>query len=580
MTGELENLALDSTLFPGPIAVTKGAFEAIPERLSLADSQTRILDASLRVSGILEGYLQTLHKLNLALQGSMGAEAAQWVSNLIHLPPELRVRTPLSISKAHLIWDKYAKTLFSGNLALKDGPQVSIDMLLNPEGLMINNLLIQDEESRASLALNLKKREFDLNFSGNLNKKSMDQLLAENQFLAGWIKGDFRAHILLDQPMKSTAHGKLQGAHLGSLGKLRASVNIESVSLSATNDRLTVESALCTWEDSRLTLEGNVDFSEKGFLLDMDVSVDGLEWGKVKKVFAKKNKERNLERDERLWTLPLQGILRVKSDYFTYGKLTWSPFHADVSFNHDGVSVSVNEATLCGISTPGIMEISPQGILLAVKPISKNQEVDPTLACLWDKKGLMTGNFEFGGNLGARGKYEELAKSLRGNVEFLANDGRIYRFGLLAKIFALLNVTEIFMGKLPDLGKEGFAYDSMEAKGNLHDGKLTVKEGILDGPSMKIVWKGDINLITKKMALTVLVAPLKTADRIIEKIPWLGEILGGTLISIPVGVTGDISDPTVLPLSPSAVGSEILGIMKRILQLPVKLIPFIPEKKK
>ncbi len=192
----------------------------------------------------------------------------------------------------------------------------------------------------------------------------------------------------------------------------------------------------------------------------------------------------------------------------------------------------------------------------------------------------MSGNFNLGGNLMARGKYEELTKSLRGDMEFLANDGRIYRFGVLAKIFALLNVTEIFMGKLPDLGKEGFAYNSMKASGNLREGKLAVNEGILDGPSIKIVWQGNIDLIRKKMDLTVLVAPLKTADRIIERIPWVGEILGGKLISIPIKVTGDINDPTVTPLSPSAVGSEILGIMKRILRLPVKIIPFTPKQKK
>jgi hypothetical protein len=577
MRGELENLTLDSTLFPGPIAVAKGRFEAIPERLSLTDSQTAVLDASLRVSGILGGYLKGLHKVDLTLEGSMGPEASQWVSNLVRMPPELRVRTPLSISKAHLIWDKNSKTLFSGNLAVKDGPKVSIDIHLNPEELTINNLLIQDDQSHASLALNLKKKAFDLNFSGNLNKKTLDQLLLKNQFLAGWIRGDFRAHILIDQPMRSTAQGKLQGANLSSLGKLKAPVKIESISLSATKNRLKVESALFTWEDIRLTLEGNVDFSAKGFLLDMDLSADGLEWGKVKKVFAKEHKEKDLEQAKNGWALPLQGILRVRSDYFTYGSFTWSPFHADVSFHHDGVSVSVTEANLCGISTPGIMEVSPKGILLDIKPVSKNQELGPTLACLWDKKGLMSGNFNLGGNFRGRGKHEELARSLRGNLEFLANDGRIYRFGVLAKIFALLNVTEILVGKLPDLVKEGFAYDSMEAKGNLHDAKLTVKEGIVDSPSMKIIWQGDIDLITKKLDLTVLVAPLKTADRIIEKIPWVGEILGGTLISIPIKVTGDIRDPTVTPLSPSAVGSEILGIMKRILRLPIKIIPFAPE---
>ncbi len=309
----------------------------------------------------------------------------------------------------------------------------------------------------------------------------------------------------------------------------------------------------------------------------MDLSADGLDWGKVKRILAKGNEKRNRERGENGGTYPLQGILRVKSDYFTYGSFTWSPFHADISFSHDEVSVSVTEANVCGIATPGILKVSPEGFLLDVKPVSKNQELDPTLACLWDKKGLMVGNFDLWGNLRGQGKYDELARSLRGDGEFLATGGRIYRFGLLAKVFALLNVTEIFVGKLPDLVKEGFAYDSIKAKANLHGGNLTVKEGIVDSPSMKIIWQGDIDLITKKLDLTVLVAPLKTPDRIIEKIPWVGEILQGTLISIPIKVKGDIRDPTVTPLSPSAVGSEILGIMKRILRLPFKIIPLTSE---
>ena len=62
MTGEVENLAMDSTLFPGPIAMAKGKFEAIPENLSLRDSQTNILDASLGVSGILHGYLEPVER--------------------------------------------------------------------------------------------------------------------------------------------------------------------------------------------------------------------------------------------------------------------------------------------------------------------------------------------------------------------------------------------------------------------------------------------------------------------------------------------------------------------------------------
>jgi hypothetical protein len=81
--------------------------------------------------------------------------------------------------------------------------------------------------------------------------------------------------------------------------------------------------------------------------------------------------------------------------------------------------------------------------------------------------------------------------------------------------------------------------------------------------------------------MTVLVAPLKTVDSVITRIPLVGDILGGSLISIPVSVKGDLKKPDVTILPPAAVGEGLLGIMQRTLELPVQVIqPFILEKQK
>ena len=179
----------------------------------------------------------------------------------------------------------------------------------------------------------------------------------------------------------------------------------------------------------------------------------------------------------------------------------------------------------------------------------------------------------------SRAKPEELVQSLQGNFELVANKGRIYRSMLLLKIFGLINVTEIFRGKFPDLGKEGFAYDSFIVKANLQEGKLILKEAILDGSSMELVGQGEIDLMAEEMDLTVLVAPLKTVDFVVKKIPLVRQILTGTLVSIPVKVEGDLANPTVKPFAPSAVSSELTGIMKRVFRLPIKVIqPLRPGK--
>jgi hypothetical protein len=165
-------------------------------------------------------------------------------------------------------------------------------------------------------------------------------------------------------------------------------------------------------------------------------------------------------------------------------------------------------------------------------------------------------------------------------VAFSAREGRIYRFGLLAKILSILNVTEIYRGEVPDLTGKGFAYRSMKANAKIKGGKLIMQECSIDGVSMGIACEGNIDLSEKKMNLTVLVAPFKTVDRIVDIIPLVGHVLGGNLISIPFQAKGDLKDPDVIPLPPKAVGSGVLGILERTLKLPITIIqPIFPGSK-
>jgi hypothetical protein len=120
----------------------------------------------------------------------------------------------------------------------------------------------------------------------------------------------------------------------------------------------------------------------------------------------------------------------------------------------------------------------------------------------------------------------------------------------------------------------------MTARAEIKGGKLLMQECSIDGVSMGIACEGKIDFAEKKINLTVLVAPFKTVDRIVDIIPLVGHVLGGHLISIPFQAKGDLKDPTVLPLPPKAVGSGVLGILERTLKLPITIIqPVFPDKK-
>jgi hypothetical protein len=244
------------------------------------------------------------------------------------------------------------------------------------------------------------------------------------------------------------------------------------------------------------------------------------------------------------------------------------------------VEVNIEEAILCGISTPGVVKIIDQELSFDIRPVFRSPDFEPTAKCLLGQEIRAKGDFELKGRIFAQGKPEDLFKAMEGNIELHAKDGRIDYAPGLVRIIEFLNVTEIYRGKLPDLRKEGLPYNRVTIKVTLQKDKMIVKEWTLDGPTMEIVGQGEIDLSEQTMKLNVLVAPLKTVDRIIKLIPLVNYIFAGTLVTIPIKVQGNLKDPIVTPLSPSAIGSELLGMMKRTLGLPFKVIePLMPRKK-
>jgi hypothetical protein len=68
-------------------------------------------------------------------------------------------------------------------------------------------------------------------------------------------------------------------------------------------------------------------------------------------------------------------------------------------------------------------------------------------------------------------------------------------------------------------------------------------------------------------------------DTAVKYIPVVGRILGGTLVSVPVKVTGDWSKPEVQAMSPSSVGKGLLGIVERTVKYPVDMVqPLVGEE--
>jgi len=439
-------------------------------------------------------------------------------------------------------------------------------------------LMIRDGLSDASIGLDVKGRGINLTFSGGLSGKTIGKIFTQFQSQDGWIRGNIQAHIDVDQPTLLMAHGKIELNHLSLPPEFGKPLEIDEISVNAKGDQMTVDRANFVWGGKRLALSGDVSFSERRILLDLDLFTESIDvksdLNTVREILSREKKG---GKDE---GLQLQGTIRIKTKSLLYDRFAWRPFDAEVMLNPHGVEVAIREAILCGISTPGSVKIVNQNFSLDLRPFSKSEGMQSTFNCLFDQEMRVKGDFDLKGRIVGQGKPEDLIRSLKGNVELQSRDGHFYYSKGLMRILEFVNSTEIYRGKLPDLEKEGLDYNFIRIKGSLQKGKLTIEEATLDGTTLELVAKGEIDLMNQELNLMGLVAPLKTVDRVVKLIPVVRGILAGTLITIPLRIHGSLKDPKVTALSPSAIGSELLAMMKRTLGLPFKVIePFLPRKK-
>ena len=258
-----------------------------------------------------------------------------------------------------------------------------MDLLVTPQEVAVRDLLIQDKISRAAISLTLGKNLVALKFSGELNGKTLDRMLQGSELPAQWMKGNLQARIRLDQPWLSTADGDIEGREIHFTLKQIGHVEVEHVSLEAGKNNVRVNSATFRWLKQPFSLNGVANVSPKGIEFDMDLSAKTIEFETVRQALLGKGEKEEVKATSPSGTPPVKGILRLKTDRFTYGGYTWEPLHADVSFGKEGVSVEIIRGSVCGLSTPGNLRLSDQGIEMETRPAAVNQEMESSIPLLY-----------------------------------------------------------------------------------------------------------------------------------------------------------------------------------------------------
>ncbi len=575
---EILNLFLKTDVLPGVLRAPEARLKIDPREIRVEDGRIEVLDALLNMESAVFGPLKGPRRFETTFTGTLGAEAVKHLHHALSLPGDLLLRTPLNIRTGHFSWMKDQAVTFSGKMDFPDGPSVSADVSYGAGKLNIRQLVVEENDERASLGMLAHKDLVNFNFSGRLNKSALDGIFCRNPLLDGFVEGEISARILPTQSFATSAEGFLRGNHIPVYG-LALPAKIEAFSLRARGRLLHLDSMGLRLNRNRLTVSGNADLSTEDPRFDVDISTDTVDLDKILAYLKKTDDQRDGSKRRDPWRFPVRGTAHLMWDRLKIGGFTWEPFQGEVGFESDGIRVAVENAKFCGIASTGFLRIKQDHAELDFRLRAEKNQLNRCITCLTHERVIADGTFDLSSHVSARGNWKNLPTELKGPILFAATDGKIKHDPALGRVISVLSVTDIFKGKLPTFGTDGFSYDRVQIRGNFKNGKIQLEQGLMNSSAMHLAFSGDVDPLNEQLDIKMLASPFTLMNRAIRLLPVVGYIMGGTLISVPVEVKGPLKDPEVKILPFSGIGSGIWGMMKRTLETPFKIVePLVGEK--
>lgn len=269
--------------------------------------------------------------------------------------------------------------------------------------------------------------------------------------------------------------------------------------------------------------------------------------------------------------------IRAAVDRGSYGPLSFTDARGTIFSQHNRITIAPL-AFRAGVgSCLGDIVIDHrdrQPSILTITAKLEGVDAEHLHSDLLQGRGLLTGKLDADVQLqGPAGA--ALLKEGSGRAEIHVKDGVLRKFSFLSKVFSLLNVGQIFTLHLPDMASKGMPFTALDATFDLRNGKLATEDLAVASNAMNLSLVGDYDLRQDRCELLLGVKPFGTVDKIVSKIPLAGWILTGdnkALITAHFRITGPIDDPEVDAIPITSVSDKVLGIFKRTLGLPGKMV--------
>jgi len=213
--------------------------------------------------------------------------------------------------------------------------------------------------------------------------------------------------------------------------------------------------------------------------------------------------------------------------------------------------------------------------LLKISGHAVNCAADPVYEMLFEKKGIFRGTLSGDFYIEGEGIGKQFWKTSQGGGHLQIKDGVMRELKSFARIFSLLNVSQLFTFHLPDMDKEGLPVSLLESSARITDGIVHFDDFTIISPAINISAVGQLNTLNQTIDSTLGIKPLRTVDIILSRVPLFGWVLTGkeeALITALFTLKGQVDNPKVSAAPVSSVANTALGIIGRTLGLPFRML--------
>jgi hypothetical protein len=590
-----DDLSWTSPLLSRKVQTRKASVAMDHREIQVIASENIILNRPLLLQGKFS-HRQLAHWQGwVGLNGTVDAALSSWIKEKGWIPAAYYPRVPFTMDNLRIQW-KAEDISLSGGIAggsrKNSLPRADFNIHKAGEEFAVRRLDLTSAEEHGFLSLHLPgaaTEGFQLDWQGTLQGSTLDALFEVNPVSVSRLAGVCSFRYAPEDPRQTRMIGSLQVEDFHLPLPESEPLIIKRLQANGMGNRLDISLLQMVFTGAEIGGKGRIATEEKGLALDLELHSPALTRRTLSRLQSALL-DGGGDEQKGGFRLPWQILGHIGFDIaelsyagkesdshgrdkeaFTY---RWRPLQGSVDLRAGkSWSLVIDNAMICGITMTGVMSAGDHAknqIHLRSNPQTP-PAFEEVMPCLGIDQDLVIGKFNLDATLiGKPGKWTG------GEARLSSERGNIRRLTFLSRVFKVVNLTDLFKnGGVPDLAWGGLPYSTMEIEVRVADNQLVFEKAMVHGEGLNLFSRGRFDLSTFGADLTILIAPLKTIDAIVTKVPLIGRVIGGgnaTLVTIPMGVKGPISDPSVMVLAPEAIGEGFLLWAREILILPFTIL--------